>query len=247
MLSKLVQGGFKKRLEYTVDSLCKNLKKTLSSELIALESKTPALLALVGCILRVESPKNYDTFQDLLCEVINTFFYHGQIMLLKSYEKYAYTVILQLTLLAREKPKFLKKQIDKVLEFMLSIVENQEYGKPRFQGVEFVVTLAEEKAKPESLILLNEGVLYIERMLCKMLSMLEDMNEQEDMNEREESVAHAYGVTSLTRFAGALGGKKLLDLCPQTIESRLSSQVWQSRHAAVASLSIIAKSSPKVS
>eukprot|EP00058_Branchiostoma_floridae_P007832 XP_002593320.1 hypothetical protein BRAFLDRAFT_119588 [Branchiostoma floridae] len=143
--------------------------------------------------------------------------------------------------LAENTPKYLRLQLDSVLNINLQILSNSELPDQwRHLGLEVIVTLAETAPA-----MVRKRTKLIPVLIPQVMALMVDLEEEEDWAtsdeaEDEDSDSNAIaGETGLDRLACGLGGKTVLPLVSAALPQMLQNADWRYRHAALMAISAI--------
>lgn len=135
--------------------------------------------------------------------------------------------------LAETTPKFLRPQLEHVMELCMKILSNEKMENSwRQLALEVLVTLAETAPA----MVRKVGGKYIVALVPLVLKMMTDLEEDEDWSFADEIVEedndsnNVVAESALDRLACGLGGKTMLPLIVQNIPSMLSNTEWEYRY-----------------
>eukprot|EP00897_Mesotaenium_endlicherianum_P006572 jgi/Mesen1/5943/ME000301S05074 len=207
-----------------------------------------ALRATASFVQTLENSQERDGFQDLLPGMLQTLS-----LALQSREEPAAQEALELFIeIAGSEPRFLRRQLQQVVDAMLSIADNAELEEATCHlAVEFLITLAEAREQaPGMMRKLPNFVGRLFAILMKLLLDIEDDpawhtadSEDEDAG---ESSNYEVGQECLDRLAIALGGNSVIPVASQLLPEFLRSTDWRHRHAALVCLAQVAEGCSKV-
>eukprot|EP00959_Pyramimonas_sp_CCMP1952_P069269 1445620-Pyramimonas_sp.AAC.2 len=166
-------------------------------------------------------------------------------------EDQAQEVLEALIELADNHPRFLRRQLESVLNAMVMVAEADHLDdSTRNYAVEFLLTLAEAREKAPGM--LRKCPLFVQRLFQCLLGFLLDIEDtaewhaqENDEDDEEDSGRYDVGQEGLDRIAIAMGGKTILPLASQMLPLFLSEKDWTKRHAALIALSQIAEGCAK--
>ncbi|KAF9664148.1 hypothetical protein SADUNF_Sadunf17G0126000 [Salix dunnii] len=153
----------------------------------------------------------------------------------------------ELTVLAKEKPWSLSSQFDYLVLSVLRIADGVELqGKTKITALEFVVALSEKRI--EGRRMLRGSRLIIPKVLEKILFLLANLEDNPERGTAESDIQNLPVVRCLARIAASLGGEVLVNNFPKLFAIHFDAEDWQSRHAAILFLGIVAErcSKPEV-
>ncbi|KAK9272012.1 hypothetical protein L1049_002381 [Liquidambar formosana] len=156
---------------HRVDLLHLAFLKSMDSS-CASHVRVAAFKASVNLVVFLITPSSYDRFQDLLFEMVKTTF---ELINMEQHE-YAQSVLEDLIVLAATKPGFLRVHVATVVDSMLKVAEKVSLEeKTRQLGIEFVITLAEEREQGCGMVRkLPHLIIRLLSLLMKMLAVIED-------------------------------------------------------------------------
>nr|XP_012150540.1 PREDICTED: importin-5 isoform X2 [Megachile rotundata] len=144
--------------------------------------------------------------------------------------------------LAESTPKFLRLQLETIMEMCMKIFSNEEVTDPwRQLALEVLVTLAETAPA----MVRKVGGKYIASLVPLVLKMMTDIEEDEKWSFSDEIVDddndsnNVVAESALDRLACGLGGKTMLPQIVQNIPSMLNNSDWKYRHAALMAISAV--------
>jgi hypothetical protein len=114
-------------------------------------------------------------------------------------------------------------------------------------ALEFVVALSEKRVEGRRMLRRTQYI--IPKLLEKILFLLANLEDDPESGTAETDIQNLPVVRCLARIAAALGGEVLVNNFPKLFAIHFGAEDWQSRHAAVLFLGIVAEkcSKPKVS
>ncbi|XP_066369542.1 uncharacterized protein [Miscanthus floridulus] len=154
--------------------------------------------------------------------------------------------------LAGAEPRFLRRQLPDVVASMLQIAEapGLEDG-TRHLAVEFVVTLAEARARAPGMM--RRLPRYVGRLFAVLMSMLLDVQDEpawhaavSEEEDAGETGSYVFAQECLDRLSIAVGGNTILAVAAELLPSFFSSEDWKRRNAALVTIAQIAEGSAKV-
>nr|CAG4640621.1 EOG090X00U8 [Eulimnadia texana] len=144
--------------------------------------------------------------------------------------------------LAENTPKFLRSQLETVLQVCMQTVANEDYGDSwRQLALEVIVTLSE--TAPAAVR--KSGAPIIPTLVSGCLKMMTDLDEDpdwstsDDLTEEDNDSNNVVAEAALDRLACGLGGKTILPHVVQNIPMLLSNPDWRFRHAALMAISAV--------
>ncbi|XP_076645854.1 karyopherin beta 3 [Halictus rubicundus] len=144
--------------------------------------------------------------------------------------------------LAGSTPKFLRLQLENIMEMCMKIFSNEEMPDSwRQLALEVLVTLSETAPA----MVRKVGGKYIISLVPLVLKMMTDIEEDEKWSFADEIVDDdndsntVVAESSLDRLACGLGGKTMLPQIVQNIPSMLNNSDWRYRHAALMAISAV--------
>jgi hypothetical protein len=203
-----------------------------------------ALRATTNFILTLEGDKSCDHFQSLLPSMLETL----TSALTGGKETEAQEVLEALIEVADSHPRFLRKQLESVLNTMVQVAEAENLeDATRISAVEFLLTLAEAREKAPGM--LRKAPQFVQRLFSCLLTFLLDVEEDDEWYTMEDEDSggvgagerYEVGQEGLDRLAIAMGGKTILPLASAMLPPLLESPQWEKRHAALIALSQIAE------
>jgi len=151
--------------------------------------------------------------------------------------------------LAENTPKFLRPQIEPLLQMCGQAVANEELlDSWRQLALEVIVTLAE--TAPASVR--KAGANLIPAVISTALKMMTDLEEDEDwstsddLTEEDNDSNSVVAEAALDRLACGIGGKSVLPHIIQSLPGMLSNPDWKYRHAALMAISAVGEGCHKV-
>jgi len=144
--------------------------------------------------------------------------------------------------LAENTPKFLRLQIEPLLQMCVQAVSNEELlDSWRQLALEVVVTLSE--TAPASVR--KAGGTLIPVLITTALKMMADLDDDEewsisdDLTEEDNDSNSVVAEAALDRLACGIGGKSVLPHIIQSLPTMLSNPDWKYRHAALMAISAV--------
>ncbi|XP_076164575.1 karyopherin beta 3 [Ptiloglossa arizonensis] len=144
--------------------------------------------------------------------------------------------------LAGSTPKFLRLQLETIMEMCMKIFSNEDMSDSwRQLALEVLVTLAETAPA----MVRKVGGKYIASLVPLVLKMMTDIEEDEKWSFSDEIVDedndsnNVAAESALDRLACGLGGKTMLPQIIQNIPSMLNNSDWKYRHAALMAISAV--------
>ena len=152
--------------------------------------------------------------------------------------------------LAENTPKFLRSQMEPLLQMCVAAVANEELlDSWRQLALEVVVTLAE--TAPASVR--KAGASVIPVVVATALKMMTDLDDDEewstsdDLTEEDNDSNSVVAEAALDRLACGIGGKTVLPHIIQSLPAMLSNPDWKYRHAALMAISAVGEGCHKAS
>ncbi|XP_058802795.1 importin-5 [Phymastichus coffea] len=144
--------------------------------------------------------------------------------------------------LAESTPKFLRSQLEPIMEMCMKVFSNEDMEDSwRQLALEVIVTLAETAPA----MVRKVGGKYIAALVPLVLKMMTDLENDEEWSFSDEIIEedndsnNVVAESALDRLACGLGGKTILPQIVQNIPSMLSSTDWKYRHAALMAVSAV--------
>ncbi|CAL7948610.1 unnamed protein product [Xylocopa violacea] len=144
--------------------------------------------------------------------------------------------------LAESTPKFLRLQLETIMDMCMKIFSNEDMADSwRQLALEVLVTLAETAPA----MVRKVGGKYIVSLVPLVLKMMTDIEEDEKWSFSDEIVDddndsnNVVAESALDRLACGLGGKTMLPQIVQNIPSMLNNSDWKYRHAALMAISAV--------
>ncbi|KAF9415626.1 hypothetical protein BGZ76_004776, partial [Entomortierella beljakovae] len=156
--------------------------------------------------------------------------------------------------LAEHSPRIYRHVMITLVPFMLSIIKNKHLeDQTRQSALELLITLAESSPQ-----MVRKSAPHLASTLVPVaMEMMTELGEDEDefnkdwyeiddLDDEDQEENYVVGEHAMDRLARALGGKTLLPICFTYIPQMLTpAQKWQSRHAALMTISTIAEGCAK--
>lgn len=134
--------------------------------------------------------------------------------------------------LAEATPKFLRGQLDNIMQLCMSIISNEEMSDSWGQlALEVIVSMSENAPA----MVRKVGGKYIVALVPLVLKMMTDLEEDEKWSFSDEIIEddsdsnNVVAESALDRLACGLGGKTMLPLIVQNIPTMLSNTDWKYR------------------
>ncbi|KAJ6926368.1 importin-5-like [Populus alba x Populus x berolinensis] len=217
LLYKLIPHCAVEDLVISLDSFYDSLVDIFDSDYMSLE-------------VQVEK---YSILMIQIVETISTLVEHKS-------NKDVQAVVKELTVLTKEKPWTLSGRFDYVVLSVLRILGEVELqDKTRILALEFVIALAEESVQGRQMLLGSQ--LAIPTFLEKILLLLANLKDDSEWGTAESDIQNLPSVRCLARIVASLGGEVLMRYFPRLFAINFCAEDWQSRHAAVLSLGIVAE------
>ncbi|XP_023288380.1 importin-5 isoform X2 [Orussus abietinus] len=144
--------------------------------------------------------------------------------------------------LAGSTPKFLRPQLENIMEMCIKIFSNEEMGDSwRQLALEVLVTLAETAPA----MMRKVGGKYVITLIPVLLKTMTNIEEDEEWSfsdklfEENSDSNTVAAESALDRLACGLGGKTILPQIIQNIPSMLSNSDWKYRYAALMAISAV--------
>ncbi|XP_011878216.1 PREDICTED: importin-5 [Vollenhovia emeryi] len=144
--------------------------------------------------------------------------------------------------LAETTPKFLRGQLDNVMQMCMNVFSNEEMlDSWRQLALEVLVTLAETAPA----MVRKVGDTYIVPLVPLVLKMMTDLEEDEKWSFSDEIIEEdndsntVVAESALDRLACGLGGKTMLPQIVLNIPTMLNNTDWKYRHAALMAISAV--------
>jgi hypothetical protein len=245
LLYKLIPQCAVEDLVISIDSFYDSLMDIFDSEEMSLEVQVQAALASNRFLCYWTNRSDHDRYSTVLLVkivlTISTLIEHRS-------DKDIQAVVNELTVLVKEKPWSLSSQFDYLVLSVLRIVDGVELqDRTKIIALEFVVALSEKRV--EGRRMLRRSQYIIPKLLEKILFLLANLEDDPESGTAETDIQNLPVVRCLARIAAALGGEVLVNSFPKLFAIHFGAEDWQSRHAAVLFLGIVAEkcSKPKVS
>ncbi|XP_034952088.1 importin-5 [Chelonus insularis] len=144
--------------------------------------------------------------------------------------------------LAESTPKFLRSQLENIMEMCMKIFSNKDMSDSwRQLALEVLVTLS-ETAPP---MVRKVGGKYIAALVPLVLEMMTDLEDDEEWSFSDEIVEddndcnNVVAESALDRLSCGLGGKTMLPQIVDNIPRMLTNSDWKYRHAALMAISAV--------
>lgn len=149
--------------------------------------------------------------------------------------------------LAESCPKFLRTQLEPLIELCMKVVGNSELPDQwRHLALEVIVTMSETAPA-----MLRKYGKFVPSLVQLVLSLMIDLEEEEDwafsdevLDEDNDTNAVA-GESALDRLACGMGGKTVLPHVIGAVPQMLQNNDWRYRHAALMAISAVGEGSHK--
>ncbi|XP_009596016.1 uncharacterized protein [Nicotiana tomentosiformis] len=222
---------------------------TLNDDTLDLNVRIAATKAVINFIQCVSSSNEKEQFQDLLPGVLRTL---ADTLSSGGDEDASWYVLAFLKDLAKNEPRFLRRQLVVVVGSILDIAEYEKLQEgTRHGAVEFLVTLVEaswEKTPGMMKRLLS----FISRCLTVLVNLLAGIKDDPDWHSAKTKYDstgatsnHGFSVHFIERFSRALGGKSFVHIAKEQLSAYWDAPEWEKRHAAPFALAQIAKGCSK--
>ncbi|KAK9504651.1 hypothetical protein O3M35_010937 [Rhynocoris fuscipes] len=144
--------------------------------------------------------------------------------------------------LAESAPKFLRSQLDNIMQLCLKVLSNEDMENSwKHLALEAIVTLAENAPA----MVRKEASQYIPVLIPLVLNMMTDLDDSPEWSVSDEIVEednesnNVVAESALDRLACGLGGKTILPQVLSNIPQMLSNANWKYRHAALMAISAV--------
>lgn len=134
--------------------------------------------------------------------------------------------------LAETTPKFLRGQLDNIMQLCMNVFSNEEMPDSwRHMALEVLITLTETAPA----MVRKVGGKYIASLVSLILEMMTDLDEDEkwsfsdEIIEEDNDSNNVVAESALDRLACGLGGKTILPLIVQNIPTMLNNSNWKYR------------------
>ncbi|XP_073264668.1 uncharacterized protein [Populus alba] len=244
LLYKLIPHCAVEDLVISLDSFYDSLVDIFDSDYMSLEVQVEAVLTSNRFLLYWTNRSNHERYSVLMIQIVETI----STLIEHKSDKDVQAVVKELTVLTKEKPWTLSRRFDYVVLSVLRILGEVELqDKTRILALEFVIALAEERVQGRQMLLGSQ--LAIPNFLEKILLLLANLKDDSECGTAESDIQNLPSVRCLDRIVAAIGGEVLMRYFPRLFAINFCAEDWQSRHAAVLSLGIVAErcSSLKVS
>lgn len=152
---------------------------------------------------------------------------------MESVQKHDDDALLKLVIdMAEQTPKFLRPQLENIMEMCMKIFSNEEMlDSWRQLALEILVTLSETAPA----MMRKVGGKYIESLVQLVLKMMTDLEEDEEWSFSDEVIEEdndsnsVVAESALDRLACGLGGKTMLPQIVQNVPTMLSNSNWKER------------------
>ncbi|XP_017765333.1 PREDICTED: importin-5 isoform X3 [Eufriesea mexicana] len=200
------------------------------------EVRFQAVRAIGAFIILHDTEENIQKhFSELLPAIIQ--------VIAQSVEKQGDDALLKVLIeLAESTPKFLRLQLETIMEMCMKIFSNEDMADSwRQLALEVLVTLAETAPATVRKV----GGKYIATLVPLVLKMMTDIEEDEkwsfsdEIFDEDNDSNNVVAESALDRLACGLGGKTILPQIVQNIPSMLSNSDWKYRHAALMAISAV--------
>lgn len=144
--------------------------------------------------------------------------------------------------LAESTPKYLRSQLEHILDICMKIFSNEDKGDSwRQLALEVIVTLSETAPA----MVRKVGSKYIALLVPLVLKMMTDLDDDETWSVSDEIIDDdndsntVVAESALDRLSCGLGGKTMLPHIVQNIPTMLNNNDWKYRHAALMAISAV--------
>ncbi|KAG5227351.1 importin [Salix suchowensis] len=241
LLFKLIPQCAVEDMVISIDSFYESLVDIFDSEEMSLEVQVEATLASIRFLCHWTNRWDHDRYSTvLLVEIVLTI----STLIEQRSDKDLQALVDELTVLAKEKPWSLSSQFDYLVLSVLRIADGVELqDKTKIIALEFVVALAEKRV--EGRRMLRGSQLIIPKVLEKILFLLANLEDNPETGTAETDIQNLPVVRCLARIAASLGGEVLVNNFRTLFAIHFGAEDWQSRHAAVLFLGIVAEKCSK--
>ncbi|KAJ6290798.1 hypothetical protein OIU78_026527 [Salix suchowensis] len=241
LLFKLIPQCAVEDMVISIDSFYESLVDIFDSEEMSLEVQVEATLASIRFLCHWTNRWDHDRYSTvLLVEIVLTI----STLIEQRSDKDLQALVDELTVLAKEKPWSLSSQFDYLVLSVLRIADGVELqDKTKIIALEFVVALAEKRV--EGRRMLRGSQLIIPKVLEKISFLLANLEDNLETGAAETDIQNLPVVRCLARIAASLGGEVLVNNFPKLFAIHFGAEDWQSRHAAVLFLGIVAEKCSK--
>ncbi|KAJ6421158.1 hypothetical protein OIU84_028525 [Salix udensis] len=241
LLFKLIPQCAVEDMVISIDSFYESLVDIFDSEEMSSEVKVEAALASIRFLCHWTNRWDHDRYSTvLLVEIVLTI----STLIEQRSDKDLQALVDELTVLAKEKPWSLSSQFDYLVLSVLRIADGVELqDKTKIIALEFVVALAEKRV--EGRRMLRGSQLIIPKVLEKILFLLANLEDNPETGTAETDIQNLPVVRCLARIAASLGGEVLVNNFLKLFAIHFGAEDWQSRHAAVLFLGIVAEKCSK--
>ncbi|PHT97046.1 hypothetical protein BC332_34029 [Capsicum chinense] len=228
-----------------------------------LDVRITATMAVIRFIQCVSSLNEKAQFQDLLPGMMRTL---TDALSNNDLEDAAVNVLNLFIELAKNEPKFLRRQLVVIVGTMFEIAENKSLEEEiRHLAVEFMLTLVEAKEKVPGMM--KKVPLFTNTCFAILLNLTLDIKDEPRFHtaepvwhsdepswhcmEKQHEVSGAtkscsFGLNCFKRLSIALGGKTVTPIAMEQLPSYLVAPEWEKRHAALLAIAQISEGSSKV-
>nr|XP_016483704.1 PREDICTED: importin-5-like isoform X2 [Nicotiana tabacum] len=232
-----------------IKDLHKLFLNTLNDDTLHLQVRITAARAVITFIQSIPSSNEKERFQELLPGMMRAL---TDTLNNKRREDAAEQVLLFLIKLAKNEPRFLRRQLVDVVGTMFDIAEDKSLEETtRHLAIEFVLALVEAREKAPGMM--KKLPLFTTTCFAVLLNLLRDIKDKPSWHSSEiwndqagVTDNYIYGRECLSRFSKALGGKTIAPIALEQLDAYLIVPEWEKRHAALIALSQIAEGSSKV-
>ncbi|XP_075093546.1 uncharacterized protein LOC107804339 isoform X6 [Nicotiana tabacum] len=232
-----------------IKDLHKLFLNTLNDDTLHLQVRITAARAVITFIQSIPSSNEKERFQELLPGMMRAL---TDTLNNKRREDAAEQVLLFLIKLAKNEPRFLRRQLVDVVGTMFDIAEDKSLEETtRHLAIEFVLALVEAREKAPGMM--KKLPLFTTTCFAVLLNLLRDIKDEPSWHSSEiwndqagVTDNYIYGRECLSRFSKALGGKTIAPIALEQLDAYLIVPEWEKRHAALIALSQIAEGSSKV-
>ncbi|XP_026272263.1 importin-5 [Frankliniella occidentalis] len=216
--------------------LIKQMIQSSLTDATSYDVRFQAVKAISAFILLHEKENNIlRHFSDLLAPVIQ--------VIMQSVEKQSDSALLKSLIdLAESSPKFLRPQLDTIMQMCMELFSNADLDDAwRQLALEVIVTLSETAPA----MVRKVGAKYVPELVPRVLHLMTDLEDDDDWSAGDEIIEedndcnNVVAESALDRLACGLGGKTMLPHIVQNIPQMLENPDWKYRHAALMAISAV--------
>ncbi|XP_075077982.1 uncharacterized protein LOC107784223 isoform X7 [Nicotiana tabacum] len=252
--SFLVFGMLADDIGETIVPCIKNLHplflNTLNDDTLFLNVRIAATRTVISFIQCVPANSNEnERFQDLLPCMMRTLTDGLSIGDQEDLARYVLDFFIEL---AKNEPRFFRRQLVVVVGSVLDIAEDEKLQEgTRRLAVEFLITLVEARERTPGMM--KKLPLFISRCFTMLLNLLLDIKDDpawhnaKDVDDDTGTTSNYHvGKKCLERFSIALGGKSISYIAIEQLCAYAAAPEWKKRHAALFALAQIAEGCSKL-